>query len=925
MASLKTFNALDKFLFKHKMPQGGQATHTQLPSRDLCVYAGSFEIKLPEMDEFYTVYKEHVFAKGLQAYLTEQQLEEGPLMIDLDLRYHLDVLTRQHTPQHVHEFAGMITSAVRDILNYTTQTVPIYVMEKETVNTVEGLTKDGLHIVVPIKMDRATKTLFRNYLIDAVQSSVSWMTLGHQDTVDKLFDRNIMLGHTLWQLYGSRKPGEDVYLLTYLYEIRPSLSSVPELVHIDDINLSEYAIANFHMLTARNYPTNLLNVPLNPNFQIQYNAIVASAMHKTNSAATSLTRTVYDSKRDHPELLESIEEVRAYWEDFKKYRIRPNEFNITEAHDYAMILPSEYYSDRDKWIRVGWALKNTDDRLFVAWLEFSSQWDRFDFNNVHELYRQWRTFQSRHGEGLTHKSIIYWAKVAAPEKYAQIRKDSIGKYIKEAIASKTDTDLAAVLFHMNKEDYVCATIKDSQWYAFIENRWQPTEQGYMLRREISNGMFDTFNQVLQDNVQKTDGKREFAQVKGDMHDTGEVARCLKNTSKKNNIMREATEFFYDRNFLENLDCKKHLLGCVNGVLDFSIASTDHPDHFRFGRHDDYISMSSRMVYIKLSDYQKSERHQQTIREVNEFMEQLFPDDDLREYMWQHLASTLVGSNENQTFNIYTGSGANGKSKIVELMGKVLGEYKATVPVTLITQKRNAIGSVSPEVYQLKGVRYAVMQEPSKGDCINEGILKELTGSDPIQCRALYKDTVTFVPDFKLVVCANTLFDIKNIDDEATWRRIRVVDFKSKFVKEPYVDISKEDCPYQFHIDPKLDQKFERWAPIFFSMLVEKVFQTRGIVTDCPSVMGSSQRYRESQDVFAEFIKENITVHTVPQPKKLKINLVNDTFKSWFASNHTGSAQPKMTDVKAYFVKRFGAYPRDGWAKLSIKDEENDEE
>ena len=49
------------------------------------------------------------------------------------------------------------------------------------------------------------------------------------------------------------------------------------------------------------------------------------------------------------------------------------------------------------------------------------------------------------------------------------------------------------------------------------------------------------------------------------------------------------------------------------------------------------------------------------------MEQLFPSDqeygiELREYMWEHLASTLLGTIENQTFNIYNGKGSNGKSK-----------------------------------------------------------------------------------------------------------------------------------------------------------------------------------------------------------------------------------------------------------------------
>ena len=108
---------------------------------------------------------------------------------------------------------------------------------------------------------------------------------------------------------------------------------------------------------------------------------------------------------------------------------------------------------------------------------------------------------------------------------------------------------------------------------------------------------------------------------------------------------------------------------------------------------------------------------------------------LREYMWQHLAPILVGTNENQTFNIYTGSGRNGKSKLVELMSKGLGDYKGTVPITLITQNPQA-SEVPLEIVQLMGTRYAVMQEPSKGDKINEGIMKEITGGDPIQGRVV---------------------------------------------------------------------------------------------------------------------------------------------------------------------------------------------
>ena len=116
------------------------------------------------------------------------------------------------------------------------------------------------------------------------------------------------------------------------------------------------------------------------------------------------------------------------------------------------------------------------------------------------------------------------------------------------------------------------------------------------------------------------------------------------------------------------------------------------------------------------------------------------------------------------------------------MEEILGDYKGEVPLQLITDKRSMIGRATPEVAQLVGIRYAVIQEPSKGDSINEGPLKEITGGDKLTARALYKNSFSFQPQFKLVVCTNTLLDVKSNDD-GTWRRIRVCDFMSKFADD----------------------------------------------------------------------------------------------------------------------------------------------
>jgi P4 family phage/plasmid primase-like protien len=380
---------------------------------------------------------------------------------------------------------------------------------------------------------------------------------------------------------------------------------------------------------------------------------------------------------------------------------------------------------------------------------------------------------------------------------------------------------------------------------------------------------------------------------------GDMSKNLKQRGVKDNIMREAKEIFYDNTFMDKVDANPKLLCFNNGVLDFENKV------FRKGKPDDYLSKSTNISYVKLDNI----KHKSVIDEINDFMHKLFPEQELRDYMWQHLASTLIGENNDQTFNIYNGNGSNGKSKLVELMAACLGDYKATVPITLITAKRNTIGSTSSEVVQLKGVRYAVMQEPSKGDRLNEGIMKEITGGDPLQGRALFKDSITFIPQFKLVVCTNTLLDV-NSNDEGTWRRLCVCEFKSKFcVKEEFDD----DREYQFEIDKKLGEKYVQWCPIFMSMLVEKAYITGGLVKICQAVKASSSNYRNTQDYYSEFVSDKVKKCV---GGKIKETSLYEVFKVWFQLHH-GKNVPKGRDLFEFMNKKFGKKQRGVWANVSI--------
>jgi phage/plasmid-associated DNA primase len=146
-----------------------------------------------------------------------------------------------------------------------------------------------------------------------------------------------------------------------------------------------------------------------------------------------------------------------------------------------------------------------------------------------------------------------------------------------------------------------------------------------------------------DTLQKMDHSEDkYEAVKKRINKLSDLCVLLKKTPWKNNIMREAKELFYNKDFMNKLDQNPYLLCFNNYVIDFEQGT------HRIGMPDDYISKSTNIEYIPLDKITDT----QSIQEVTEFMEQLFPDEELRRYMWEHLASTLIGNNDNQTFNIY---------------------------------------------------------------------------------------------------------------------------------------------------------------------------------------------------------------------------------------------------------------------------------
>lgn len=909
-------------------------TNTRIGNKDAKIHGGSYNVPDSEYSDFMKKVKDSTL-NGQYEYLTEKQLLEGPLAIDMDLHYDYEVEDRQHNKEHVDDLIDVICSNLNEMYVFNgEQKILCYVMQKPDVNRVKekNITKDGIHLLFNVKMDRTAMKYLREQLISSIPEIWDVPII---NTWGGVFDEGVMKGTTNWQLYGSRKPHHGRYSVSYIYDIGYDETD-NEFIRDEISNVSGYLEElDWMNLSVRN--PNVPAFPLKTSFMSTYEKHLPVNKTRTQYSRNNVPTRKSSARYINPNDLSSIksqEELDSIYNETLD-SFTNNEYELITACKMTMILPSEYYGNGsyDKWIRVCWALKNTSPDLLVCWLKFSSQTASFRYPaSIMECIEKWDETEIQPNGGLTIGSICHWAKTGNPSEYKEIQNQSVYAKIEQSINyavqnshlnnKKTgicgDADFADVLHTMKGDEYVAAAIKTSLWYRFINHRYEICDSGTALRNEIGNTMRSMYNQKAQEYLHESTYQPEEAESKEAEAAKVKAKVCMNvfahlgKTTDKEHIMTEARHKFYKQDFFDKLDQDPYLMGFNNGVMDFREKT------FRPGKPDDFVSMSTNINYVKLD--KNDHKQQEIVSEVTEFLHQLFPIQEEYEYMFDHLASTLIGNSVNQTFTMYNGEGRNGKSVLVSLMGKILGDYKVDVPLGLICGNRVAEGGTSAEKAALKGARYAVFQEPRKGDKINEGKMKELTsGKDVISCRAPYMpNMITFIPQATFAIACNVMMDVDS-NDGGTWRRIRVADFLSYFTENP-VD-NDPNKPYQFPVDCEIDNKFDRWKEVFMSMLIDRVLQTNGYVKDCEMVMAASNKYKQSQDLFSQYYDERIMIDV--DSTLNKSNLYEDC-KVWY-SNNANIKCPTSRELADEMDKMYKKNIRGKWKGIAINFGNDDDE
>ncbi|MEU1200161.1 phage/plasmid primase, P4 family [Streptomyces sp. NPDC005813] len=280
---------------------------------------------------------------------------------------------------------------------------------------------------------------------------------------------------------------------------------------------------------------------------------------------------------------------------------------------------------------------------------------------------------------------------------------------------------------------------------------------------------------------------------------------------------------------EDFDARHELLSVANGTVNLRTGEL-HPH-----TPADMITKRLDVAYRPDAEATRWER----------FLVEIFPNHpEMPAFMGRLVGYGITGSTAEQCFVFMHGQGANGKSAFLDALLNVFRGVTKSTEFSTFEQRVN-VGQASPELAALRGARLVTASETEKYSRLAEALVKQLTGGDPVTCRALYGAPFTYIPNFLLMVAGNYKPAILS-QDLGVWRRVKLIPFEATFRGAK--------------VDKTLPATLRAEAEGILAWAVRgaQEWYANGL-HEPGSVSSATQDYRESEDRLAEFIAARLVV------------------------------------------------------------------
>ena len=888
---------------------------------------GTMKGKWGVSDEDYSVFLDllcdYLFIKRLRPQnLIEKHHPDGhsPILIDLDFKYPPEsAISRSFNNKNIGKFIQFYIDVLTEFYDLSVYNkdlrffVTLRSSPYEQRKAGGKVLKDGIHIECPdLVLSAEHQQIIRLAMLDINAIERAFDGTNYVNDEKDIYDESI-IKNAGWLFYGESKPDVLPYSLDHIYTYNISKSKIIYekykyntdkcIYEGDDKKSKQYKPRELLEILSIRYNLILSDIHIREDREEKWNDLCILVNRPEVSApAQTTTNQLLEDNNIRNQVLDSIETT-----------YRQDEIDVAKKLAVGC-LSVERATGFTSWLEVGWCLHTIDpsDDMFNTWMDFSKKSNKFSSNNVEQLRRDWnRNWGKEEGANkLKYGSLRLWAREDNFERYKEIIEEDIVGFI-ENNTKNTHNHVARLMKKIFQDRYVAAIdSKRTEWYEFKNNTWKHLVQGVELRNKISYEVVSYILEAKKRVLRKISELREKTNddlitkiQEQKLKELNDLEKHLYQSDFKNCVMKEASGLFYEEDFMEKLNTNSYTLGVANGLIDLHYNpdnNTNYSVNFRQGKANDHVSFQVGKClpeYDALS-YIRYNPDDPIYKEIDGFFEKVFPRADLRAYIWRLLASCLEGSNKEQCFYIWIGVGGNGKSKLVELMRIVLGDYCCSLQSTTLTRKRPESGAANPDIMAIRNKRFIYLQEPDDREPLNTSRMKQFSGEDMVEARGLFEDQTRFKVVGKLHMMCNKLPPITTMD-KGTWRRVRVIPFESKFVEpdNPDIDPSKNIYPRDDH----LDEKMGRWREAMFARLLyvyETEYLKRGLSPIPAIVTQASEQYKESFDVFSKFFRACVRQGGSSVGEETSFKDFWAAYKAWQEENSTG---PKLSQQE--FTKR----------------------
>lgn len=242
------------------------------------------------------------------------------------------------------------------------------------------------------------------------------------------------------------------------------------------------------------------------------------------------------------------------------------------------------------------------------------------------------------------------------------------------------------------------------------------------------------------------------------------------------------------------------------------------------------------------------------------------NEELIGFVQRAIGYSLTGYTDEQCFFLLHGTGANGKSTLLETLRFVAGDYALNTSPDVLMMTRGGRGPDN-DIARLRGARLVTASESGEGRRLDEERVKRITGGDIVTARFLHREHFEFRPLFKLWLAANNPPEIRGTD-HGMWRRVKLIPFK--------VAIPEDEK------DTKMPQKLQTEAPGILRWAVDGCLEwQRGGLREPAEVTDATAAYRAEHDALGRFIADECTIL---EQLQAKASSLYERYSEWCRTN-----------------------------------------